>query len=182
MTDSSGEDAPPKPEGRERFAYGRQLSPLLWAFVAITLIEMSAVHPLLWHWSRSVSLTLLALNLTVLVSLFALLFSFRSRPVEVDARSLRVRAGFLIDTHVPLSEIAYVQGGDAPADYMPGSLLKTSLLTHPNAMILLRRDIVLPGPFGRPRSVHAVALAIDEPARFLAAINQHLKGGERAAA
>jgi hypothetical protein len=136
----------------------------------------------LWHWSRPVSLVLLALSGMALICLVLLLLSFRGRPVEIGADGVRVRVGFLIDARVPWSEIAFVQSGYAPADYMPGSLLKASLITYPNAVILLRRDIVLPGPFGRRRSVHAIALAVDEPSRFLAALNLHLKGEGRAAA
>jgi hypothetical protein len=49
-------------------------------------------------------------------------------------------------------------------------------------VILLRRDIPLAGPFGRRRIVHAVAVAVDEPARFIAALNRLAKDREQAAA
>ena len=182
MTDSSEGDGQPKSSAVESFAYHRQLSPLLWALLALGVIEMGAVHLLLWHWSHAVSLVLLSLSGLALVWLVLLLLSMRRRPVEIGPDGLRVRTGFLIDARVPWSEIAYVQSGYAPADYMPGSLLKASLVSFPNAVVLLRRDISLPGPFGRTRSVHAVALAVDEPGRFLAAMNQRLKAGDRAAA
>ena len=182
MTDSSDGDAHPKSQATRHFSYHRQLSPLLWALVAIGVIEMGAVHLLLWHWNRALSLVVMSLSGLVLIWLVLLLLSFRRRPVEAGSEGVRVRTGFLIEAIVPWTEIAYVQSGYTPADYMPGSLLKASLLSFPNAVILLRRDIPLPGPFGRMRSVHAVALAVDEPAAFLAAMNLHLKGGERAAA
>jgi hypothetical protein len=164
--------------GAELFPYHRQLSPMLWVLVAIGLGEMGVVHLFLWHWSRPLALGLGTLSAAALVFLVALILSFRRRPIEIGPASLRIRAGLLVETEVPLAEIAFAQNGYAPADYMPGSLLKASLLAHPNALVLLRRDIDLAGPFGRTRRVHAVALAVDEPARFLTALNTRLKGGE----
>lgn len=175
MTDSLGGAVHPEPVEAELFAYGRQVAPLLWAFVALAAIEMAVVHLLLWHWSRALALVLGGLSAATLVWLVALLLSFRRRPVEIGPRSLRVRTGFLIDAEVRLADIAFVQSGYASADYMPGGLLKASLLAYPNAVVLLRRDVSLPGPFGRKRNVHAVALAVDEPARFLARLERRVK-------
>jgi hypothetical protein len=182
MIDSTGGDVHPKFEGAERFAYHRRLSALLWALVAIGIVEAGVVHLLLFHFSRVLALVLLALTAFALVWLVALLLSFRGRPVELSAARLRVRTGFLLDADIPLDEIAFGQNGFAPADYMPGSLLKASLLAYPNAVVLLRRDIPLPGPFGRRKVVHAVALAVDEPARFLAALKRRLEEAQRRAA
>lgn len=182
MTDSAGGDVQPNSGGNERFGYHRQLSPLLWALLVIALIETGVVHLLIAHWSGRLGIVLFILSATVIVGLAALLFSFRRHPIELNASRLRVRVGFLIDAAVPIDEVAFVQSGFAPADYMPGSLLKANLLSSPNTLVLLRRDIVLPGPFGRPRRVHAVAVALDEPAAFMAALNRRLKDSERAAA
>jgi hypothetical protein len=182
MTDGTGVDAHPTPEGAQRFAYHRQLSPLLWALLAIATVEAGVVHLLLFHWLPAVALAILALSVLAMLWLVALLISFRKHPVELGENGLRVRTGFLVDTHVPLDEIAFAQSGFAPADYAQGSLLKASLLAYPNAVVLLRRDIVLPGPFGRRKMVHAVALALDEPTRFLAAVKQRLEATPRQAA
>jgi hypothetical protein len=136
---------------------------------------MALVHLLLSRWSGAAALVLGILSGATLVSVVTLILSFRSRPMVLGPDGLRVRAGFLIDAHVPLDEIAFAQSGFAPADYMPGALLKASLLNAPNVVVLLRRDIDLAGPFGKTRRVHAVALALDEPARFLAAIAAQVK-------
>ena len=181
MADSVGEPAQPKLKSRESFAYGRQLAPMLLALVAIGAVELLAVHFLLWHLSRPLTFVIGGISAAALLFLVALILSFRGRPVLLDERGLRVRAGFLLDAEVPLGEIAFAQSGFAPADYMPGSLLKASLLSYPNAVVLLRRDIDLPGPFGRIRRVHAVALAVDEPVRFLLAIGTRVNRGGGAA-
>ncbi|HEY0313166.1 MAG TPA: hypothetical protein VGC56_11800 [Allosphingosinicella sp.] len=148
---------------------------MLWALTLILIVEMALVHLLLSRWSGAAALALGLVSGLALVSVVALILSFRSRPVVLGPDGLRVRAGFLIDAHVPLDEIAFAQSGFAPADYMPGGLLKASLLNAPNIVVLLRGDIDLPGPFGKSRHVHAVALALDEPARFLAAIETVVK-------
>jgi hypothetical protein len=169
--------APATEDAETLFPNARQLAPMLWAFLAIGVVELAAVHLIVWQWSRAAALLLSGLSGAALLFALALLLSFRGRPVALHRDSLRVRTGFLIDAEIPLSEIAYVQSGYATADYMPGSLLKTSLLASPNAVVLLRRDIDLPGPFGKVRRVHAAALAVDEPARFLAAVSTRLKQG-----
>lgn len=174
MAESQGEAAP-STDGAERFQYHRQLSPILWALTAILVVEMAVVHFLLSRWSGAAALALGLLSGASLVSIVALILSFRSRPVILARDGLRVRAGFLIDAHVPIDEIAFAQSGFAPADYMPGGLFKANLLNSPNIVVLLRRDVDLPGPFGKTRRVHAVALALDEPARFLAAIAAAVK-------
>jgi hypothetical protein len=181
MAESQGEAAQPKRGGSELFPYHRQLSPMLWVLVALATVEIAALHLLLWHWSRVLTLILGGGSAAALVFLVALILSFRARPVALGETSLRVRVGFLVDADVPLSEIAFAQSGFTPADYMPGALLKASLLAYPNAVVLLRRDIDLPGPFGRLRPVHAVAVAVDEPARFLLAIGARVKHGPASA-
>ena len=175
MAESQGEAAPSKQDGPHSFAYHRQLSPMLWALTFMLIVEMALVHLLLSRWIGAAALVLGILSGATLVSLVALILSFRSRAVMLGPDGLRVRAGFLIDAQVPLDEIAFAQSGFAPADYMPGGLFKASLLNAPNIVVLLRRDIDLPGPFGKTRRVHAVALALDEPARFLAAIAARVK-------
>jgi hypothetical protein len=148
---------------------------MLWALTAILIVEMALVHLLVSRWSGSAALVLGILSGATLVSLVALILSFRSRPVLLGPDGLRVRTGFLLDAHVPLEEIAFAQSGFAPADYMPGGLLKANLLNAPNVVVLLRRDVDLPGAFGKTRRVHAVALALDEPGRFLPAIDAIVK-------
>jgi len=175
MADCDGAMGHPRPDRDERFHYHRHVAPMLWAFAALGLIELSVVHLLLAHWSRTAAYALDVLSGGALLTLLALLFSLRSRPVLLGPGGLHIRLGFLIDAPLPLDEIAFAQSGYAPADYMPGSLLKANLLAQPNVLVLLRRDIDLPGPFGRTQRVHAVALALDEPARFLLALNTRAK-------
>jgi hypothetical protein len=175
MAEDEGEAAHPKGGGTELFHYHRQVGPMLWVFAALAFVELGVIHLLLWHWSHVAAYALDALSGAALLLILGLLLSIRSRPVELGAGVLRVRTGLLIDSPVPFDEIAFAQSGFAPADYMPGSLLKASLLAHPNVLVLLHRDIDLPGPLGRTRRVHAVALAVDEPARFLLALNTRVK-------
>src|SRR4051812_34621068 len=124
MTDFDGAVAHPRPNREERFHYHRQVAPMLWAFAALGLIELSVVHLLLSHWSRAAAYALDVLSGGALLTLLALLFSLRSRPVVLGAGGLHIRLGFLIDAPLPLDEVAFAQSGYAPADYMPGSLLK----------------------------------------------------------
>lgn len=175
MIDDAGAAVRPEPVDTQLFTYSRQLAPMMWALVALGAVEIAVVHLLLWHWLPAVALALGVVSGAAILWLVALILSFRARPVAIGPESVRLRTGFLIDTQVPLGEIAFVQSGNAAADYMPGSLLKASLIAWPNAVLLLRRDIELPGAFGRRKRVHAVALALDEPARFLAALEARVK-------
>lgn len=180
MAEDQGETAHPRGRGAELFHYHRQLAPMLWVFAALAFVELGVIHLLLWHLNHIAAYAVDLVSGGALLLILALLAAMPSRPVELDAAALRVRVGPLIDARVPLDEVAFAQSGYAPADYMPGSLFKASLLAHPNVVVLLRRDIDLPGPLGRPRRVHAVALALDEPARFLLALNTRAKSAAAA--
>lgn len=175
MADVEGGTARPEAGPAELYHYHRQAAPMLWVFAALAFVELGVIHLLLSHWSSAAAYVLDAVSGAALLALLALIFSLRRRPVEFGAAGLRVRAGWLMDTSIPLDELAFAQSGYAPADYVAGSLLRASLLAQPNVLVLLRRDIDLPGPLGRTRRVHAVALALDEPARFLLALNTRVK-------
>ena len=175
MADVQGGSAHRVAGSAEPFHYHRQVAPMLWVLAALALVELGVIHLLLSHWSRAAAYVLDALSAAALVGLLALLVSVRSRPVLLGPDGLRIRAGLLIDTQLPLDEIAFAQSGYAPADYVTGSLLKANLLAQPNVLVLLRRDIDVPGPFGRIRRVHAVAFALDAPARFLLSLNTLVK-------
>jgi hypothetical protein len=180
MADVEGGTARPWAEAAELFHYRRQVAPMLWVFAALAFVELGVIHLLLSHWSRAAAYVLDAVSGAALLALLALIFSLRRRPVQLGPEGLRVRAGWLIDAPIPLDEIAFAQSGYAPADYVDGSLLRASVLAQPNVLVLLRRDIDLPGPLGRTRHVHAVALALDEPARFLLALNTLVKSASAA--
>ncbi|MBV9932374.1 MAG: hypothetical protein JO013_15720 [Alphaproteobacteria bacterium] len=175
MAEFMGGTAHPQPAEPGVFHYRRQVAPMLWAFAALALAEIGVVHLLMWHWSRTAAGVLDGLGAALFLAMLVLILSLGRRPVLLGDRVLRIRTGLLVDAAIPLGEVAFAQSGYAPADYMPGSLLKASLLAQPNVLLLLKRDIDLPGPLGRLRRVHAVALALDEPARFLLALNTRVK-------
>ncbi len=81
---------------------------------------------------------------------------------------LTVRTGLRWTARVPRATIAGVDrrapgGGEKP--------LRASLIGGPSLWLRLREPVTAEGPYGMTRSVSTIALAVDEPDRFLAALD-----------
>jgi hypothetical protein len=114
---------------------------------------------------------LTALSVYTLLWLAAAFQAARLRPVVVSEDQLLVRSSLLWTVEVPRDAIECVRAvDDAPRDKR---VLRAALGTSPVLLVTLKRPVRALGPFGTHRTVDAIALYVDEPARLRAA----LKGG-----
>lgn len=154
------------------FTYHRGAQPVLWALLGASVLETAVLHLLLAQlWSLEGSLLLLTISLGGLVWLIGLIASLSRLPLLVTATQVRVRCGLLIDHALPLDQIASVSVVADPGDLKRPSLLKTSLLVHPNVLIELTRPLAVRGRGGRSRAIMTIALRPDDPAGFAAAVS-----------
>ncbi|MGY1745668.1 hypothetical protein [Blastococcus sp. SYSU D00695] len=96
------------PEGATAFPYAGASTPVIWAFVVVSAVEVVVVHVVVpWEGLR------LALDLAGVYGvlwMLGLLAALRTTPHWVDDSGLRVRHGFAgVDLHVPWEDIAAVR-------------------------------------------------------------------------
>ena len=132
-------------------------------FAGISLMEAALMHLVLARWSSSLAWTLTGLSVYGAVWLVAVARSFALRPVLATDTELVVRAGLLWTVRVPRCSISCED---------PGAICEIRLtpLGNPNVVLRLADPVRARGLYGRTRSVHALALSLDEPEAFRRAI------------
>ena len=145
------------------------LGGLLLALGLVTSMETIAVHLLVATWSPRAAWVLTALSIYTLLWLTAVFQASRLRPVVVSDDQLLVRTSLVWTIEVPRDAIALVGAiEDAPREK---GILRAALGTAPVVLVMLKRPMVARGPLGVRRSVRGIALYVDEPARFRAALD-----------
>lgn len=162
------------PPGAQGFAYHRYLTPMIAVLMGLQLFELGVMHLLLMLWNPTVAWIAFALSLAGFLWLVALLKSFRMMPVLLDDRGLRVRSGAVIDWHVPYDAIEGVVPPLSPDALKQRSTCNTAILSSPNVMVRLARPVAMPRLIGAPHMIEHIALKLDEPADFLAALEARL--------
>lgn len=148
-----------------RFSYHRSVAPLLWVMVALSGVELTAVHLLLAHWFPRAALAASLLTLAGIGWLVHAILSMRRLPVLVDGERLLLRAGRLKRIEVPIAEVAgLVRDWDA-ALVRRRDTLNLALLAYPNVVIALT------GPRPGRRGIVRIAHRLDDPAAFGAALS-----------
>ena len=135
-------------------------------------LELVGGHVLVRHlWGDAAALVHLALSAYAVLWLVGDWRALGARPIRLDGGVLRVRCGVRWSVDVPVSEIetVYHVRRALPADR---PTLDASVLKRPRFALDLLRPVVADGPYGLRRTVTRVALAVDEPERFLAALSE----------
>jgi hypothetical protein len=149
------------------FSYSRALAPLLWAFACLVALELAVVHLLVGAlWNPVAAWVLSAISLATLVWVALLIRSLPRLPVLVDEAGVTMRVGSLKAVRIPAAQIAGLRINWPPEALKGRGVLNLALINYPNVML----DLAPPLP-GR-RAVHAVAHRLDDPAGFVAAVQQ----------
>ncbi|VVT02128.1 hypothetical protein [Erythrobacter sp. EC-HK427] len=162
---------PDVPKGAQAFGYHRYLAPMMGVFIALQVIELGVVHLLLSLWSPFVAWLVFAPTLAGLLWFIALTKSLRLNPVLLTQDSLRVRTGILHDCTIPLDAIASIGETFDAKTLKARSTLDTAIMSAPNVTLRLARPVEMPGLIGT-RTIDRVALRLDEPAAFQAALRK----------
>lgn len=169
--------------GVETFAYAKQVSPVITAFIFVSLVELPVVHLLLpWETVRLVADVLSVWGLLWMLGLRAGVHVF---PHLMDGDGVRIRNGTSADVHVPWAAIARVRGrrgsvatgktvvierdGDGDAVVVNVAVMK---LTRVELELHGPTALALPG--GVVEGVTHVRLYADDPAAFVARARAHL--------
>ena len=156
----------------DAFAYRGARSPSLLAAVAtVLLIETVVLHLLLVGRHPLVAWALTAGSALTLVWLAADHRAMGSGRVRVHPAEVEVHVGRRLRGTVPRALIARAVAPtwrDIPE--VPDGYLDATRPAEPNVLLALRAPVTM-RLFGMPRRVRLIALHLDEPARFLAAIS-----------
>ncbi|MBT9394078.1 hypothetical protein KLP40_12970 [Hymenobacter sp. NST-14] len=135
-------------------------------------VEMGAAHVLLLRWSPTAALVGGILHAYGLLLLLAHLRAVRLRPVRLTAAGeLVVRVGFLWELRLPAAALTASQLINDVPPAAPGLVNAARLLlTPPNLLLTLREPRRARGPYGFPQQVSRLALYLDDPTQFRAAL------------
>ncbi|NVO31463.1 hypothetical protein [Hymenobacter lapidiphilus] len=138
----------------------------------LSVVEMGVAHVLLLRWSPTAALWGGLMHGYGLLLLLAHLRAVRLRPVRLtDSGELVLRVGFLWELRLPATLItACIPINDVPPA-APGLVNAARLLlTPPNLLLTLHEPHYASGPYGRPQKVSQLALYLDDPVSFRAAL------------
>lgn len=146
------------------FANHRGVVPMLWAFVVLAGCELVGAHLLLGLWSAKVAWVASGLTLLTLIWLVRWVLSWKRLPHELRHDRLRLHMGSLRHVEVPLAAIAGI-GGDVPSALLKArDTCNLVPIAYPNRLIELR------APLADRRRTRRIAIRVDDPAAFDAAL------------
>lgn len=166
---------PPDLVGNARpFSYHKHLTPICATLLILSSIEIAVYHLLIGHWSRTATIVLFILSDLGFVYLVGLIKSFRFRPVLLTPDGVRVRAGFLIDQHIPLDAIVAVESEVTGEEVRDPATFNAALLAWPNIMLRLDRPLHRRGGLKGRGPFMRVAFRLDDPEPFIRLLAWHL--------
>ena len=147
-------------------------------FVALTVmlgvglaVETASLHLLARHWSPTLAAWLLPLHAYTLLTLVAHSHAVRLLPVLLTADALTLRVGCMWQVAVPRAAVVAIEPlRDVPAARPATLNLARLLFTTPNLLLTFAEPIELIGPYGIRRTARRVAIYLDQPRQFVAAV------------
>ncbi len=153
----------PRPGAMSMRSTGWMTIPWLIGFLVIG--ETVATHLLLAMWSPTAAWIATASSAYLLLWVIADTHAIRIYPVEVSGATLHVRLGVRWRAAIPRAQIASVTEIRA----VPEGALDLALF-EPTVLVTLRTPVELRGLLGKTRRGDRIALTIDDPQAFIAAV------------
>ncbi|MDP4573934.1 hypothetical protein Q9K02_02120 [Qipengyuania sp. G39] len=162
------------PAGAQGFSYHRFLLPMIYVFLALQAIELAMVHFLLMQWNATVAWIWFGLGIAGGLWIVGLAQGFRIHPVLLTEHGLRVRSGAMVDLLVPYDAIACIVPSFGAEHVKAADTFDHAMLSWPNAMLELDRELTVRPLLGAEQRVRRIALRIDESAAFLGALEDRV--------
>jgi hypothetical protein len=160
--------------GATAFGYTAVVSPLLWAFIGVSAIELPILH-LLLPWP-AVRLIADIVSVYGLLWMFGLMASLRVHPHVVDEAGLRLRHGTTVDLRIPWGAVHTVRARtrglpkSKAVQVEPGPnglIAKIVVASRTDVEIVLREPVPLPLAPAGGEPVSELHIAVDDPAAFV---------------
>lgn len=166
---------PPELEAdAEPFSYAGAMTGFIGAMIAVSVIEIGALHLLLpWRVGRIIAF---ALGVFGLVALLAVLAGLRMNPHSVGPAALRLRLGTTVDIPIPWTVIARVthqfrspDGRGVHVEELDGRrILQIAVSNQTNVAVALRHRTDVATRNGTTHSVDEVRCFADDPSALVA--------------
>ncbi len=134
--------------------------------IVALIVEGVPMHLLLDRASPVAAWILTALGAYSILWMVALYRSLALRPILLTAETLVLQAGFLWRVELRRDRIARIRAFSA----MERNFWSMTVINEPQWLLELREPASVEGPFGRRKTVTRIALAVDDPAAFHAAL------------
>lgn len=159
------------------FGYGSQATPILLAFIFLSVLEIP-ILPLVLPWA-AVRYSLLVLGVWSLLSMLGLLASIRTYPHVIDTTGLRLRSGFQFDASIPCEKISTIRlrrSSSGRKLQIERNESNSSVALHGtnNLEVTFQEPVLIHFLDGRQASVDAIRFYADSPAALLSAAQGHL--------
>lgn len=145
--------------------------PTLWVFFAIALVELLAVHLLVFQWSPLAAWVLSGVTVLVMGQIALLVHGMTKWPTLVDDTGITVRHGRRGELFVPLAQVASVEDVAFRPDERGSQTFRASLLAPPNIAIRLSEPLHY-----SQRALSSITMRLDDPAGFLALLSREADG------
>lgn len=174
--------SPQAAAGSLRFSYHRQGSyGLLLGFIAfLLLLETTTAHLLLARWSEAAAWVLTALSIYSLIWLFGDFHASRLQPIVLGDAHLHLRTGMRWRVDIPWQQLTSANKVSQADKKLPG-YLNLAAMGEPQLVLRLAEPVRVHGLLGRTRVASLIGLSVDDPAAFLAAVQQRLDVGNQEA-
>ena len=169
----------PDPAGPgARFGYSAMTTPVMFAFIGVSIVEIPILHFLL-PW-RTVQIIAFVLSFWGLLWMVGFLGAIRVHPHVVSAAGIRVRSGFTVDVFLPWSAVAEVRTRNRPLekskglqfeDTETGLVGKVAVLGQTNIELVLTGPTEVDLPRGPLTALHFWA---DDPKELVTAVRENL--------
>ncbi|MCY7397865.1 MAG: hypothetical protein LH466_03370 [Sphingomonas bacterium] len=150
----------------ESFSGHRGIAPMLSVLAALAVIEMLVVHLFVSLKWPSVAWLLTIVSTASIIWLVRFITSFKRCPHTIDADHLRLRMGSLRTIDVPLMQVAQVRRQWESGAETNRDTANLVPIAYPNRLIDIHPPIN-----GRRGPLRAIAIRLDEPAAFDAALS-----------
>ena len=172
---------PGKGPGVQAFSYAKDVSPVLGAFIFVSVLELPVVH-LLVPW-ETVRLAADVLGVWGLLWMVGYLASMRVFPHLLDAHGIRVRQGTSVDVRIPWGAVESVTStrSSIPTnrsvqveDGDRGAVVYVAMMKQARVRVVLRgpTTVVLPD---RAQPIAELRLYADDPRAFVARAGELLE-------
>lgn len=167
--------------GGATFGYAQAVTPLLWVFIGVSMVEIPILHLILpWPTARYIALALGAYGLIWMIGLLA---SLKVHPHVLDGAGLRLRGGISQDFTIPWDAVERVRyrrrsihsGGQTQVEREPhGPVLLLGVGSQTAVDVVLREPRTVPVGKTKGEPVIELRFHADDPEGLVRLAEQYV--------
>lgn len=149
--------------GRWVFSNALVARPMLFALLAIAIVELGVGHILLRNLDREIVLVHMGLGCIFVVYIAGLLRAFSRLPTTIEDGLLRIRMNVLFKADVAIDTVISIHRVTSMPVDSGGSIANGAILVAPNILVRTSRAFTVTRMFKSDQKLAAVAFYVDAP-------------------